>query len=183
MNALYVTCPWCRSQFANPVTSNCPNCGGALPIIGGSDAGQAPPPAPRILPRKYVRGVKYTGNVYTMIGIIFTIPFFWTILFPIIGIILWRKGLREADAELIPLQDGAHVQGEIVAVDIDYSKTLNGRHPRVVQFMFQANGRSYAGDVPNVMDPVELWRKPGDRVWVVYMPQDPDTSSIWPPLK
>lgn len=118
-----------------------------------------------------------------MIGIFFTIPFFWSVIFPVIGIILWRKGIREAQDELLPLEQGTPVIGEISAVNIDYSKRINNRNPRTIQFTFNANGRMYAGDVPNVMDPVELWKKPGDKIWVVYMPDNPDISSVWPPLK
>lgn len=184
MQSYYVTCPWCKSQFHQPTFSNCTNCGGSLPISeSNGGAGQPPPPAPRLLPKAFVRSVKYYNNVNTMIGIIFTIPFFWSIIFPIIGIFLWKRGIREAKGELLPLENGMYVQGEITAINVDMSKNMNGKNPRIIEFAFTVGGRAYTGDVPNLMDPVHLWKKAGDKIWVVYMPEDPMISSVWPPMK
>lgn len=183
MKTFYVTCPWCKSQFYQPAISNCNNCGGALPIAEGGGPGNPPPPAPRVLSPSYVRSVKYFNNVYTMIGIIFTIPFFWSVIFPIIGIIMWRKGIRDAKGELVPLEQGAHTQGEITSIETDYTKKINGKSPKLLQFVFTANGQQHAGNVPNIMDPIEHWKKPGDKIWVVYMHNDPSMSSVWPPIK
>jgi hypothetical protein len=179
-----VKCPWCRSQFANAVISNCPNCGGPVEFEKDkSSLGKQPPLAPRELPKKFVRRIKYFGNVFTMIGVIFTVPFIWTVIFPIIGIFLWRKGIKDANDELIPLQYGEAIEGEIDSVEMDYSKTINGRHPLVVNFLFEVNGQKYAGNVGNIFDSIDQLKNPGDPVWVVYMPGDPTLSSVWPPLK
>lgn len=118
-----------------------------------------------------------------MIGMIFTIPLFPTLIFPAIGIPLWIKGIRDAKAELIPLEHGAHVEGEITAIEYDYTKTINNRHPKELQFSFKANGQQHIGTVPNIFDPIELWKKPGDKIWVVYMRDNPELSSVWPPIK
>lgn len=179
----YVTCPWCKSQFHNSYASNCANCGGSLPIAEGNGPGQPPPPAPRVLPKSYIRAVKYTSNVMSILGVVFTIVFCWSVIFPIIGIFLWRKGLRDANNELIPLQHGATVKGEVTAIRVDGSKQINGRNPRILEFVFSANGQRFGGNVPNIMDPIEQWRRPGDQIWVLYMPDNPDLSSVWPPLK
>lgn len=179
----YVTCPWCKSQFRNSYVSNCANCGGALPIAEGGGPGDPPPPAPRVLSKAYIKGVKYTSNVYTILGIVFTIPFFWTVIFPIIGIILWRKGIRDAKAELIPLEFGAHTKGEVTAITTDFTKKINGRSPKILQFVFMANGQKHIGSVPNIMDPIEHWKRPGDQIWVVYLQDNPQLSSVWPPMK
>lgn len=181
----YITkCPWCRSEFPNSVISNCPNCGGTLEYQKNTnDLGPRPSVAPREIPAKFVRRIKYTGNVYTIIGIVFTVPFFWTVLFPIIGIFLWRKGLREANEELIPLQQGAVVQGEIESVEYDYTKTINGKHPLTINFTFKANGQTHIGNVGNIFDSANKLKKAGDAVWIVYMPENPELSSVWPPMK
>jgi hypothetical protein len=167
-----------------PDFSNCKNCGGILPLINSpNDVGTKPPPAPRELPKKYIRRIKYTGNVMSMIGFVFTVVFFWSIIFPIIGIFIWRKGLREAEEELIPLQSGTPVLGEIETIQRDYSKKMNGRSPLTVTFLFNANGQTHRGSVGNIFDNIDLTKKAGDKVWVVYMPENPQLSSIWPPLK
>lgn len=179
----YVTCPWCKSRFHNSHASNCANCGGSLPVGQGDGPGQPPPPAPRLLPKSYVRAVKYTSNVMTIMGMIFTLVFFWTGIFLILGIFLWRKGIQDAEGELIPLENGVTTKGEVTGVTVDYSKNINGRHPKILEFVFMVNGQRHAGTVPNIMDPIEHWRKPGDQIWVVYMPDNPELSSTWPPLK
>lgn len=181
----YITkCPWCRSEFPNSVLSNCSNCGGTLEYQKNTnELGPRPPIAPREIPAKFVRRIKYTGNVYTMIGMAFTIPFFWTVIFPIIGVFLWKKGLRDANNELTPLKEGTAVQGEIESVEYDYTKTINGRHPLTVSFTFKANGQIHKGNVGNIFDAEHKLKKIGDAVWVVYMPDNPDLSSVWPPLK
>jgi hypothetical protein len=179
----YVTCPWCKSQFHNSRASNCANCGGSLPIAEGNGPGEPPPPVPRMLSKQYVKAVKYTSNVYTILGIVFTIVFCWSVIFPIIGIFLWRKGLRDAKAELQPLESGMHTKGEITAINVDYSKKINGKSPKTLEFVFMANGQKWVGTVPNIFDPIELWKRPGDQIWVVYMPDNPMISSAWPPMK
>lgn len=181
--SFYVTCPWCKSQFHNSYASNCANCGGSLPIAEGNGPGQPPPTAPRTLPKAYVRGVKYTSNIMTIIGMVFTLGFFWTIIFPIIGIFLWRKGIKDANGELIPLQYGVATKGEVTSISTDFSKNINGRSPKILEFVFTANGQKYVGTVPNIMDPIEHWRKRGDQVWVLYMQDNPELSSVWPPMK
>jgi hypothetical protein len=117
-----------------------------------------------------------------MLGIVFTIPFFWSVIFPIIGIFLWRKGLRDASNELIPLQHGSIAQGEITSVEYDYSKTINGKHPLTVNFSFAVGGRTYQGNVGNIFSSINQLKQAGEGVWIVYMPENPDLSSVWPPM-
>ncbi len=179
-----VKCAWCKSQFVNTTIANCSNCGGTLDykLIMG-DPGIKPPMSPRELPKKFIRRIKYTGNVMTMIGIAFTIPFFWTVIFPIIGIICWRKGIKEANNELIPLEHGTAILGQITSIERDYTKTINNKSPFVVEFLFEAGGQKHIGNVGNIFDPIDQEKKVGDKVWVVYIPENPELSSIWPPLK
>ena len=60
---------------------------------------------------------------------------------------------------------------------------MNGVSPYIVEFVFDAGGQKYNGTVGNIFDDVNLVKERGDQVWVVYMPNDPSLSSIWPPLK
>lgn len=182
MNSI-IKCPWCKTYYSNATETNCKNCGGTLEYTKNSNlAGVKPQDAPRILPSKYVRRMKYTGNVTTIIGIVFTIVFCWTIIFPIIGVFLWWRGAKTANEELKPLQYGKPVLGEIESISIDHTKHINGVSPFIVQFLFEINGQKFAGSVGNIFDRVDLTKKKGDSVWVVYMPEDPSLSSIWPPL-
>lgn len=96
---------------------------------------------------------------------------------------MWRKGLRDAQGELQPLEFGVHAKGEVTSITTDYSKKINGRSPKILEFAFTANGQKWAGTVPNIMDPIEHWKRPGDQIWVVYMQDNPQISSAWPPMK
>lgn len=176
-------CPWCRSEFRNPDFANCTNCGGTIEYQQNTaDAGPKPAPAPRELPKKFVRRIKYTGNVMTLIGMIFTIPLLPTIIFPALGIFIWRKGIKEANDELIPLEHGTVIMGEIVEIVHDRSKTINNQSPYIVHFLFTVGGKKYSGNVGNIFTRPELLKQPGEKVWVVYMPDNPELSSLWPPL-
>lgn len=182
-NSYIIKCPWCRTEFSNVTLSNCTNCGGTIEYQKNThELGPKPLIAPRELPAKFVRRIKYTGNVYTMIGVIFTVPFFWSVIFPIIGIFMWRKGLRDANDELIPLQHGSIAQGEITSVEYDHSKTINGKHPLIVNFSFAVGGRTYQGNVGNIFTSINQLKQAGEPVWIVYMPENPDLSSVWPPM-
>jgi len=185
MQTNIIKCAWCRSQFIDNTLINCTNCGGTLEYSksNSSESGPKPPLAPRELPKKFVRRIKYTGNVMTIIGMVFTIPFFWTVIFPIIGIFCWRKGIKEANDELIPLEHGTPVLGEITSIQKDHTKVINGRSPFTVEFLFNVGSQKYSGSVGNIFDNVDQLKQKGDKIWVVYMLDDPELSSIWPPMK
>lgn len=184
---LSVQCPWCKTQYNFTqlgTNTNCKNCGGTLEYqFNFSEVGPQPPPAPRFLPPKFVKRIKYTSNVKVIIGLVFMIVFCWTIIFPIIGFFIWRSGLKEAKNELVPLRNGTPVLGTVTAVRVDGSKRINDRFPMIVDFIFDAHGRSVVGSVGNIFADMHLLKQPGQKVWVVYMPDDPNLSSIWPPLK
>jgi len=182
-NSYIIKCPWCKSQFLSSVLSNCDNCGGSLEYQRGTnELGPKPPLVPRLLPKKFIKRVKYTNNIMTILGIVFTIPFFWSIIFPIIGIFLWRKGIKDANNELIPLEQGTSTIGEITNIRQDFTKKINNQSPFIIEFTFEAGGQKYSGDVGNIFDRTNLSKAIGDKLWVVYMPENPSLSSIWPPI-
>lgn len=182
-NNYIIKCPWCKSQFTSTILLNCENCGGSLEYQKETNQlGPKPPLAPRVLPKKFIKRVKYTNNVMTILGIVFTIPFFWSIIFPIIGIFLWKKGIKDAKKELLPLEQGAIAIGEITDIRQDFSVKINNKSPYVIEFVFEAGGQKYVGDVGNIFDRASAMKEIGDQLWIVYMPEDPSLSSIWPPI-
>lgn len=83
----------------------------------------------------------------------------------------------------MPLENGRVAEGTVTNIVHDRSKTMNGKSPHIIEFVFNVGGQVYSGDVPNVMDPVQLWKKAGDKIWVVYMAEHPAISSVWLPMK
>lgn len=179
-------CPWCAT--VNKVTNetNCVNCGGPLPAVphnnDGLDKGQAPGSTPREIPKVYIKKLKYRNTMF-MIGFFFTAFFFWTILFPIIGIFLMRAGLRNANRKLMALQFGVKSEGVLVDIYKDHSETVNGRNPWLLEYEFTTdNGKFISAKKTGAWGKNNRYRKPNDHLWVVYMPDSPEISAIWPPV-
>ena len=118
-----------------------------------------------------------------LIGIIFTVPFFWTVIFPLIGIPMWVLGRRRALGKLEALERGVAARAEITEVFIDGSVEINGRHPWVVAYTFQTeDGRRIEGRVRG-WESSNRDREPGQPLWAVYVREDPDRNAIWPPIR
>jgi hypothetical protein len=203
------TCPWCDAAATDPTREVCGNCAGPLPApmlapqpvaptpgaswdqmraqaLAAAQAsrgpGPAPGPPPRQLPSTYVNRVLYWRNVFFILGFVFTVFLFWTLIFPAIGIPLWIHGHRRARRELRALQEGQVAQGQITGVQVDHSTTINNRHPWVVAYAF-ATPRGTRQGTDQGFDSANGYRMPGDPVWVVYVDDDPDCSAVWPPVR
>ncbi len=90
--------------------------------------------------------------------------------------------MKTANDELIPLEQGKATVGEIIDIRKDYTQSLNGQSPTIVEFQFEFGGNQYIGNVGNIYESFHLTKKIGDKLWVVYMQNDPEKSSVWPPL-
>jgi hypothetical protein len=179
-------CPWCKTFNKVIHETNCKNCGGPLPAIphgdSGLDAGKPPGPPPRKIPAVYVKKLKYK-NVHFLIGIIFLVPFIWTIIFPIIGFFLLRHGLKVANKKLEALEKGVKTEGILTDIYKDTSQSVNGRHPWKIEYEFKTrNGELISAKKTGAWNSNNRYRKPNDKLWVVYLTEDPSVSAIWPPV-
>lgn len=184
--AVQLECPWCKTFNKVIDETNCKNCGGPLPAIpqsnAGLDKGKPPGNPPRIIPRVYVRKLKYR-NIHFIIGFFFTVPFFWTILFPIIGILMMRYGLKNAKRKLSALENGVKAEGVLIDIYKDSSQTVNGRHPWKLEYEFKTgSGELIFAEKTGAWNSNNRYRKPNDHLWVVYLKEDPKISAIWPPV-
>ena len=177
-----IQCAWCETVNRDLSLTNCNNCGGPLPPPPGQDPGPEPPPAPRVLPAGYHNRIMYWKNVEVMIGILFTVVFFWTILFLIVGILLWYYGRKRAVGKLMALENGRATRAEISDIYIDHSTKDNGRSPWVIEYLFQTPGGERAGKAV-AWNPINGSRRVGEPLWVVFVPEDPEKNAIWPPIK
>ena len=92
------------------------------------------------------------------------------------------KPLKDAKKELLPLEQGAIAIGEITDIRQDFSVKINNKSPYIIEFVFEAGGQKHVGDVGNIFDRASTMKEIGDQLWIVYMPEDPSLSSIWPPI-
>jgi hypothetical protein len=185
-----VTCPWCATYYpARPTTTNCMNCGGILPKGISNQLGEKPSLPPRALPKKFINQVMLWKNTKAFIGVIFivigipTIPLFgFGLIFTLVGYFLYKSGRKEGFEKITALQNGIAAEGEISEISYDTSETINGKHPYLVKYMFTtASGQPQADSVKSWDDNNALLKK-GDKIWVVYIPENPQISSPWPPM-
>jgi hypothetical protein len=54
---------------------------------------------------------------------------------------------------------------------------INHRHPWMIRYTFQANGQLYEGNVSTLNRPNY---QPGQRVYVLYLPQNPEYNALYP---
>jgi len=203
MNAELISCPWCGQR--NPAAAlECRRCGGPLPVRG-SDPGPPPPPPPRTLPRGYKRRLLWKNTPVNLIGGIFALVGAGIgCLFPLIGLAggLWLfvliggfmglifvalgggmlyYGLRQAYGKIRPYEQGLAAAGEITEIFRDPTVEVNGRNPWAVRYLYTVDGEQYEGRSLTWKHAPKLLST-GDRVHVLYLPEDPEQSVLYPPL-
>jgi membrane protein implicated in regulation of membrane protease activity len=202
-----ITCPYCGTNYTSFQT-NCANCGASLPLPAEKPAEapeeriSIPPPAPRQVPRNYAwrllfsEGWGITGFVFALIGTIFTVlgfaltaaivTAFVGIPLAVLGIIfvaggaallVWRYGEAQKTAEVV--RQGQAVLGRINAVQQSYHVRINGRYPWIITYRYVVNGQEHPGKVTTLSQP-DLSQRPGKEVYVLYWPDEPGRSTIYP---
>lgn len=202
-------CGWCGCPSRDVRDPDCDSCGGPLAPVPQRILRELelpvpdwplPPSAPRSLPRGYEFRVRYGRNTAVIIGIafvsIFVFPLFdgivslspdWLALlggsfFGVIGAALWRFGARRAERWIHALKYGHAVEGTITRVFEDQGQSINDKHPWQIDFSFEAPSGPRNGFVTS-WDPMTRSREAGERVWVVFNEDDPDTNALWPPVR
>ena len=161
-----ITCPWCGTHY-QIFQPNCQNCGGPLPLAEEKstptlppNAIPTPPPAPRPVPKSYVWRLLFTdgwsiaafilglvGFIFSLVGAGLTIGVltaFVGIPFLLLGLALLGAGIwvfvwRYQNALKIVnvLREGEATRGQITELQENYSVTINGHHPWLIQYQFQ----------------------------------------------
>ena len=203
-----ITCPWCGTSYL-AFQSNCKNCGGPLIASGAPVETAAsteniltPPPAPRPISKSYAwrlmssDGWSIAAFVFGLLGVIFSavgagltlgvITAFVGLPFLFLGLIFLASGglafvwrYQEAQMVLGVLREGAAARGQVVEIQENYSVSVNGRHPWIIRYQFQANGESQEGKVTTLNPPGQQLAK-GKAVCVLYLPVAPKWNSIYP---
>ena len=185
-----VTCPWCGTYYAiHPTTTNCKNCGGILPKGNSKELGEKPSLPPRQLPKKFKQKVMLWKNTKAFIGFIFIIvgiptiiAFGFGLIFCILGFFLFKSGRAEGKEKIMALENGIATEGEILDVSFDTSESINGRNPYQIRYIFADKNGQQQMDTVKSWDDNNAFREKGDKIWVVYVPENPQQSSPWPPM-
>lgn len=182
LEPLAVECGWCAASNRRDQVDHCTRCGGPLPALPGGHPGPRPPQTPRGLPVGYRARVLYWKNVLVLIGIVFSVFFCWTLIFPAIGIPMWVIGRRNARRKLMALGFGVSTRGRVTGISKDLTQSINGRHPWLIAYDFDTETGVRRGEVA-AWDASSAQRSPGDVLWVVYVPGAPEENAIWPPIR
>jgi hypothetical protein len=203
-----IICPWCGTNYL-AFQSNCDKCGGPLQLADqdvvstdSDDILQTPPLPPRTISDRYAWRIFFsdrwwiTGLVFGILGVVFFplgvgltmgvitafvgIPFlFLGIGFLIAGgwVAVWRYQIAQKIVNVLRI--GVAVRGQVTEVQQDYSVMINGRNPWVIRYQYKANGQNIEGNVTTFNSlPQQL--QAGKAVSVLYLPEDPKWSSIYP---
>lgn len=76
---------------------------------------------------------------------------------------------------------GARTRGEVVDVGRNTMHSANGRNSWMIEYTFEVGGQVYGGAVSSFdasLSRVEV----GHALNVVYLHEDPSSSSTWPPI-
>ncbi len=181
-----VECPWCKTVNKVIDQTNCKNCGGPLPAIShdnsGIKRGTPPTSPPRKLPDIYIKKLKYRSTLF-IIGIVFIVPFIWSVIFPIIGFFLVRSALRTANRKIAALENGIKAEGVLTDIFKDTSETVNGKHPWRLEYEFKIkSGKTIFSKKTGAWNNNNRHRKINDKLWVVYLPENPEINAVWPPI-
>jgi len=203
-----VICPWCGTTHLT-FQPNCDKCGGPLQPADeqtvptdSDEILQTPPAPPRPISDRYVWRLLFNDGwwiailVFGMLGVVFflvgggltlgVITAFVGIPFLILGIgfliaggwvAVWRYQIAEKVVNV--LRVGAAAGGQIIEAQPNYSVSVNGRNPWVIRYQFQANGQTVEGKV-STFNPLGERLQAGKAVSVLYLPADPQWSSIYP---
>lgn len=186
------TCGRCASVSTDASAAYCPRCGELLPLATRAslvERGQdplvpaPPPPAPRELPPGYVFRTFFLSNPMVLIGVIFTFPFFWTLVFPLIGAPILVIGVERAQRKLRALREGRSAEGTLMEIERDRELRVNGEHPWKIRYVFATPEGTVEGSC-RAWDPAWRWREVGEIVQVVYIPGEAERChALWPPVK
>ncbi len=202
------TCPWCGTHY-QAFQSNCTNCGGPIPEVHQhieTPQGERipnPPPPPRLISDGYAWRLLLSdgwsvaafifgliGGIFVMVGVPLTIGIitaFVGIPFALLGfaflgggiaILVWRYGETQKVVNVLRL--GLATRGQILELEENYAVSVNERHPWNITYEFEVNGRLYDSKITTLNPPGHL--QAGQAACVLYLPDDPSISTIYPRL-
>lgn len=200
-----ISCPWCGQRTLENAY-DCRKCGGPLPPPIGDDPGPSPPLPPRKLPSGYKRRMIFTNDAISLVGIIFlcvglplgtvftilgvVIPGMWLFtviggsiggIFTLLGGAMAYFGIQNGLQKVSTFEHGQATIGEVVDMFIDRTISVNNRNPWRIIYTFDVHGRPYHGKALSWQHAPQT-QAVGNRIYVLYMPDDPEQNVIYPPV-
>jgi hypothetical protein len=181
--------------------ARCEACGGSLVDVLEASRGPRPPLPPRRLTRAQraallrpkLRAHHDVGTLFLALGALmlpvalaFLRPLLlMTAIFLGVGFMLRRSGWpgalrREQKRRLQALRWGLPAPAELTRVERHAVPSLEAGRVVQLDYAFTVHGQPVHGSVPS-SHLADAQRRPGERVWAVYLAEDPRVSALWPP--
>ncbi|QQR44244.1 hypothetical protein JKA73_35600 [Myxococcus xanthus] len=196
-----IVCPGCGHAVTVGAEARCMKCGASLEAALSAARGPPPPLPPRRLTRAqraavsrpklhkhYVLGTLalWVGVMLLPVGLFFLRPLLLqSAIFIGMGLLFrrtsWPVSLRrEQQRQLKAWVWGLPAAAEITRVERQVAPTLHAGRLVQLDYVFTVHGQRVEGSVPSP-HASDLLRRPGERVWAVYVAEDPGASALWPP--
>jgi len=91
-------------------------------------------------------------------------------------------GYRKAAGQILALEKGQAAPARLVDVYRDTTVVINGRSPWKLEYLFSTPSGEHGGWV-HAWENTHSQRPSGEAFWVVYLPDDPEQNTPWPPVK
>lgn len=204
-----IICPWCGTNYLvfQSNCKNCGGtlpAPTAAPALQDTPAVEilAPGQPPRPIANRYAWRLLFADGWWIaalavgMNGIIFSLVgagLLLGIVTALVGVIFFLLGLallaasgavffwryQTAIKVVRVLRDGIPVSGKITGLQQNYSVTVNGRHPWIIEYEYLTGGQTYTARVTTLNQPGQQVQG-GKTVWVLYLADEPQRSSIYP---
>lgn len=194
----FVPCPWCMQRNPDDALT-CRFCGG--PLTAGERMPSLPPP-PRRLPKGYAWRLLMSSVGFPIGGtfLVLGLPMFcifagagllsqlWlllligsglSLLFVIFGAGLLYMAWNRVARYLRCYRHGLLTEGQVSEVFEDHSVVINGTFPWVIRYQYTAQGQNWEGEARLERSFPEAYAA-GQRVYVLYLPDAPDSSVLFP---
>ncbi|NNC42712.1 MAG: hypothetical protein HKO03_05690 [Acidimicrobiia bacterium] len=101
--------------------------------------------------------------------------------FLVIGFAIGSSGVKVAKKRLLAWREGVGAPATVTWIGRDTSYKVNGRSPYMMKYEFAADGVMHTGVRKSFNREIKRYGL-GERIWIVYLPENPDLSAEWPPI-
>lgn len=118
---------------------------------------------------------RVAGTTYSTFG--YTPAF--VLLFPFIGFFVGLSAYRSNRREILAFERGTPIAATIDYQGSDTSTKMNGRHPFMIRWSFDVNGKRHTGSISHMERSALAPLIRGDQIIVLYDPSDPSVNTAY----
>lgn len=140
-------------------------------IAAGNSGGSLSVEVARLNP-SWARVEGTTNAAFGYIGL-------FTLIFPLVGLAMFAGAVRSNRREVAAFTHGVPTRATVVYSGPDTTTKINGRHPRIVRWRFELDGREYTGSLSGFeLGSLEALVE-GEEVPVLYLPENPSINTLY----